>query len=169
LPLACTGEHLPRSSSTLPELGSKTTEEATSVSSPQVKATSAAVSLPVIDMFCVRDEVRCAILSLAGCFEVDFTEQFPNTVGALASIIIDLDVVSLDGCNDAIETEAEVKGDEKIHVFVRRSNASCSSIYFHRSMGFRDDCYSMVGHSSNFAGDVFGLRTGERSLFGFGN
>jgi hypothetical protein len=159
LPLAFTGEHLLRSSSTLPELGSKTTEEVASASSPQVKATSATVSLPVIDMFCVRDEVRCAILSLVGRFEVDFTEQFPNTAGALASIVVDLDVVSLDGCNDAIETETEVKGDEKIHVSVRRSNASCSDIYFRRSVGFCDYCYSMVGRSSNFAGDAFELRT----------
>ncbi|XP_066376192.1 LOW QUALITY PROTEIN: probable auxin efflux carrier component 1c [Miscanthus floridulus] len=64
------------------------------------------------------------------------TEQFPDTAGAIASIVVDPDVVSLDGRNDAIETEAEVKEDGKIHVTVRRSNASRSDIYSRRSMGF---------------------------------
>ncbi|XP_062228558.1 probable auxin efflux carrier component 1c [Phragmites australis] len=64
------------------------------------------------------------------------TEQFPDTAGAIASIVVDPDVVSLDGRNDAIETEAEVKEDGKIHVTVRRSNASRSDIYSRRSMGY---------------------------------
>jgi auxin efflux carrier family len=64
------------------------------------------------------------------------TEQFPDTAGAIASIVVDPDVVSLDGRRDAIETEAEVKEDGKIHVTVRRSNASRSDIYSRRSMGF---------------------------------
>lgn len=64
------------------------------------------------------------------------TEQFPDTAGAIASIVVDPDVVSLDGRRDAIETEAEVKEDGKIHVTVRRSNASRSDVYSRRSMGF---------------------------------
>ncbi|KQK18833.1 probable auxin efflux carrier component 1c [Brachypodium distachyon] len=64
------------------------------------------------------------------------TEQFPDTAGAIASIVVDPDVVSLDGRRDMIETEAEVKEDGKIHVTVRRSNASRSDIYSRRSMGF---------------------------------
>jgi len=64
------------------------------------------------------------------------TEQFPDNAGAIASIVVDPDVVSLDGRRDAIETEAEVKEDGKIHVTVRRSNASRSDIYSRRSMGF---------------------------------
>nr|CAD1826815.1 unnamed protein product [Ananas comosus var. bracteatus] len=64
------------------------------------------------------------------------TEQFPDTAGSIASIVVDSDVVSLDGRRDAIETEAEVKEDGKIHVTVRRSNASRSDIYSRRSMGF---------------------------------
>ncbi|KAJ1696138.1 hypothetical protein LUZ63_004650 [Rhynchospora breviuscula] len=64
------------------------------------------------------------------------TEQFPDTAGSIASIIVDSDVVSLDGRRDAIETEAEIKEDGKIHVTVRRSNASRSDIYSRRSMGF---------------------------------
>uniref|UniRef100_A0A453PKD0 Auxin efflux carrier component n=1 Tax=Aegilops tauschii subsp. strangulata TaxID=200361 RepID=A0A453PKD0_AEGTS len=64
------------------------------------------------------------------------TEQFPDTAGAIASIVVDPDVVSLDGRSNAIETEAEVKEDGKIHVTVRRSSASRSDIYSRRSMGF---------------------------------
>ncbi|XP_040380677.1 probable auxin efflux carrier component 1c isoform X2 [Oryza brachyantha] len=64
------------------------------------------------------------------------TEQFPDTAGAIASIVVDSDVVSLDGRRDLLETEAEVKEDGKIHVTVRRSNASRSDIYSRRSMGF---------------------------------
>lgn len=56
-----------------------------------------------------------------------------------------------------------MKEDAKIHVSVRRSNASCSDIYFRRSVGFHDDCYSMVGRISNFSEDAFGLRTGATS------
>jgi auxin efflux carrier family protein len=63
------------------------------------------------------------------------TEQFPDTAGSIASIVVDSDVVSLDGRRDAIETESEFK-DGKIHVTVRRSNASRSDIYSRRSMGF---------------------------------
>ncbi|CAD6226939.1 unnamed protein product [Miscanthus lutarioriparius] len=100
----------------------------------------------------------------------------------IASIIVDLDVVSLHGRNDAIDTEADVKGNGKMHVSVCRSNASRLDIYSRRSMGFssttprpssltnteidslephdvgfRYVCYSMVGRCSNFAGDAFGL------------
>ncbi|KAJ3694922.1 hypothetical protein LUZ60_000299 [Juncus effusus] len=64
------------------------------------------------------------------------TEQFPDTAGSIASIIVDSDVVSLDGRRDALETEAQIKEDGKIHVTVRRSNASRSDIYSRRSMGF---------------------------------
>ncbi|XP_072973804.1 probable auxin efflux carrier component 1c [Typha angustifolia] len=63
-------------------------------------------------------------------------EQFPDTAGAIASINVDPDVMSLDGRHDLLETEAEVKEDGKLHVTVRRSNASRSDIYSRRSMGF---------------------------------
>jgi hypothetical protein len=90
-------------------------------------------------------------------------------------------VVSLGGRNNAIDIEADVKGNGKMHVSVRRSNALRSDIYSRRSMGFssttprpsiltnteinslephgvrfRDVCYSMV-RSSNFAGNTFRL------------
>ncbi|WOL13752.1 putative auxin efflux carrier component 1c [Canna indica] len=64
------------------------------------------------------------------------TEQFPGTAGAIASITVDSDVTSLDGGREMLETEAEVKENGKIHVTVRRSNASRSDIYSRRSMGF---------------------------------
>ncbi|CAL9090308.1 unnamed protein product [Musa acuminata var. zebrina] len=62
-------------------------------------------------------------------------EQFPDTAGAIASISVDSDVVSLDG-RDALETEAHVMEDGKLHITVRRSNASRSDVYPRRSMGF---------------------------------
>ncbi|KAJ0981343.1 hypothetical protein J5N97_009598 [Dioscorea zingiberensis] len=64
------------------------------------------------------------------------SEQFPDTAGSIASIAVDSDVMSLDGRNDALETEAEIKEDGKLHVTVRRSSASRSDIYSRRSHGF---------------------------------
>lgn len=64
------------------------------------------------------------------------TEQFPHTAGAIASIVVDPDVMSLDAGRDALETDAEITEDGKLHVVVRRSNASRSDIYSRRSMGF---------------------------------
>ncbi|KAD5960315.1 hypothetical protein E3N88_11787 [Mikania micrantha] len=61
------------------------------------------------------------------------SEQFPGTAGAIASIHIDSDVMSLDG-RHVLETEAEIKEDGKIHVVVRKSNASRSDV-FSRSQG----------------------------------
>ncbi|MQL96005.1 hypothetical protein Taro_028677, partial [Colocasia esculenta] len=65
------------------------------------------------------------------------TEQFPDVAGSIVSIAVDSDVVSLDGHREgAIETEAEVKEDGKLHVTVRRSNASRSDVFSRRSVGF---------------------------------
>ncbi|KAK9714063.1 hypothetical protein RND81_06G069200 [Saponaria officinalis] len=63
------------------------------------------------------------------------SEQFPGTAGSIVSIHVDSDVVSLDG-RMPLETEAEIKEDGKLHVTVRRSNASRSDIYSRRSQGF---------------------------------
>ncbi|THU61270.1 hypothetical protein C4D60_Mb07t21530 [Musa balbisiana] len=62
-------------------------------------------------------------------------EQFPDTAGAIASISVDSDVVSLDG-REMLETETQIKEDGKLHVTVRRSNASRSDIHSRRSLGF---------------------------------
>ncbi|OWM82991.1 auxin efflux carrier component 1-like [Punica granatum] len=56
------------------------------------------------------------------------SEQFPDTAASIVSIHVDSDIVSLDG-RQPLETEAEVRGDGKVHVTVRRSNASRSDIY----------------------------------------
>lgn len=63
------------------------------------------------------------------------SEQFPDTAGSIVSIHVDSDVMSLDG-RHPLETEAEIKEDGKLHVTVRKSNASRSDIYSRRSMGF---------------------------------
>ncbi|KAI4347263.1 hypothetical protein L6164_008087 [Bauhinia variegata] len=63
------------------------------------------------------------------------SEQFPGTAGSIVSIHVDSDVMSLDG-RQPLETEAEIKEDGKLHVTVRKSNASRSDIFSRRSQGF---------------------------------
>ncbi|GMJ10839.1 ARABIDOPSIS THALIANA PIN-FORMED 1, PIN-FORMED 1 [Hibiscus trionum] len=63
------------------------------------------------------------------------SEQFPHTAGSIVSIHVDSDVMSLDG-RQPLETEAEIKEDGKLHVTVRKSNASRSDIFSRRSHGF---------------------------------
>nr|GMC71763.1 probable auxin efflux carrier component 1C [Ipomoea batatas] len=60
------------------------------------------------------------------------SEQFPNTAASIVSIHVDSDVMSLDG-RQPLETEAEVKEDGKLHITVRKSNASRSDIFSRRS------------------------------------
>lgn len=62
-------------------------------------------------------------------------EQFPDTAGSIVSIHVDSDIVSLDG-RQVLETEAEIKEDGKLHVTVRKSNASRSDIFSRRSHGY---------------------------------
>ncbi|CAI9113678.1 OLC1v1014325C1 [Oldenlandia corymbosa var. corymbosa] len=62
------------------------------------------------------------------------SEQFPDTAGSIVSIHVDSDVMSLDG-RQPLETEAEIKEDGKLHITVRKSNASRSDIYSRRSQG----------------------------------
>uniref|UniRef100_A0A7N0VIL6 Auxin efflux carrier component n=1 Tax=Kalanchoe fedtschenkoi TaxID=63787 RepID=A0A7N0VIL6_KALFE len=63
------------------------------------------------------------------------SEQFPGgAAGAIVSIKVDSDIMSLDG-RHPLETEAEVKEDGKLHITVRKSNASRSDIYSRRSQG----------------------------------
>ncbi|PHT47363.1 Auxin efflux carrier component 1 [Capsicum baccatum] len=63
------------------------------------------------------------------------SEQFPDTAGSIVSIHVDSDVMSLDG-RQVLETQAELKEDGKLHVTVRKSNASRSDIFSRRSQGF---------------------------------
>ncbi|XP_047941729.1 auxin efflux carrier component 1a [Salvia hispanica] len=63
------------------------------------------------------------------------SEQFPDTAASIVSIHVHSDVMSLDG-RHPLETEAQLKEDGKLHVTVRKSNASRSDIFSRRSMGF---------------------------------
>ncbi|KAE8723986.1 Auxin efflux carrier component 1 [Hibiscus syriacus] len=63
------------------------------------------------------------------------SEQFPDTAGTIVSIHVDSDIMSLDG-RQPLETEAEIKEDGKLHVTVRKSNASRSDIFSRKSHGF---------------------------------
>ncbi|OMO60602.1 Auxin efflux carrier [Corchorus capsularis] len=54
-------------------------------------------------------------------------EQFPETAASIVSFKVDSDVVSLDG-RDFLETDAEIGVDGKLHVTVRKSNASRRSL-----------------------------------------
>ncbi|KAA3465930.1 auxin efflux carrier component 4 isoform X2 [Gossypium australe] len=54
-------------------------------------------------------------------------EQFPETAASIVSFKVDSDVVSLDG-RDFLETETEIGEDGKLHVKVRKSNASRRSL-----------------------------------------
>ncbi|KAG6707056.1 hypothetical protein I3842_06G012100 [Carya illinoinensis] len=55
------------------------------------------------------------------------TEQFPETAASIVSFKVDSDVVSLHG-RDFLETDAEIGDDGKLHVKVRKSNASRRSL-----------------------------------------
>ncbi|XP_057961373.1 auxin efflux carrier component 3-like [Malania oleifera] len=54
-------------------------------------------------------------------------EQFPETAASIVSFKVDSDVVSLDG-RDLLQTDAEIGEDGKLHVIVRKSNASRRSL-----------------------------------------
>ncbi|PIN25985.1 hypothetical protein CDL12_01264 [Handroanthus impetiginosus] len=56
------------------------------------------------------------------------TEQFPETAASIVSFKVESDVVSLDG-QDFLETDAEIGNDGKLHVTVRKSNASRRSFH----------------------------------------
>ncbi|KAM7268298.1 hypothetical protein ACFE04_010464 [Oxalis oulophora] len=60
------------------------------------------------------------------------SEQFPDTAGSIVSIHVDSDIMSLDG-RQPLETEAEIKEDGKLHIKVRKSNASRSDIFSRKS------------------------------------
>ncbi|XP_051146041.1 auxin efflux carrier component 7-like isoform X2 [Andrographis paniculata] len=55
-------------------------------------------------------------------------EQFPETAASIVSFKVESDVVSLDG-QDFLETDAEIGNDGKLHVTLRKSNASRRSFH----------------------------------------
>nr|VDD56581.1 unnamed protein product [Brassica oleracea] len=79
-------------------------------------------------------------------------EQFPETAASIVSFKVHSDVVSLDG-NDLLETDAEIGGDGKLHVTVRKSNASRRLLC----------CPSMTPRPSNITGaEIYSLDTTPR-------
>ncbi|KAL2344750.1 hypothetical protein Fmac_006035 [Flemingia macrophylla] len=117
-------------------------------------------------------------------------EQFPETAASIVSFKVDSDVVSLDG-RDFLETDAEVGDDGKLHVTVRKSNASRRSFMMTprpsnltgaeiyslsssrnptpRGSNFNHaDFYSMMGYAprhSNFAAaDLYSVQSTSRGI-----
>ncbi|KAI3733852.1 hypothetical protein L6452_13310 [Arctium lappa] len=77
-------------------------------------------------------------------------EQFPETAASIVSFKVESDVVSLDG-HDFLETDAEIGNDGKLHVTVRKSNAS------RRSLGL-GSLSAMTPRPSNLTGaEIYSL------------
>nr|GMD24831.1 auxin efflux carrier component 7-like [Ipomoea batatas]GME19690.1 auxin efflux carrier component 7-like [Ipomoea batatas] len=73
-------------------------------------------------------------------------EQFPETAASIVEFKVESDVVSLDG-QDFLETDAEIGNDGKLHVTVRKSNASRRS-------------FAMTPRPSNLTGaEIYSLST----------
>ncbi|KAK3421553.1 hypothetical protein EUGRSUZ_G02187 [Eucalyptus grandis] len=82
-------------------------------------------------------------------------EQFPETAASIVSFNVDPDVVSLDGRN-FLETDAEVGQDGKLHVTVRKSNASRRS--FGLGPGGGGSFSGMTPRPSNLSGvEIYSL------------
>ena len=73
-------------------------------------------------------------------------EQFPETAGSITSFKVDSDVVSLNG-REALQTDAEIGEDGKLHVVVRRSSVSSF-----RSHGWNSLNSGMTPRASNLTG-----------------
>lgn len=74
----------------------------------------------------IESETRQSLHVLDPFFNL-VAAQTPS--GAIPSIVVDPDVVSLDGRREAIEMESEDKEDDTLHATVRRANASHSDIF----------------------------------------
>ncbi|PNX71971.1 auxin efflux carrier component 3-like protein, partial [Trifolium pratense] len=112
-------------------------------------------------------------------------EQFPETAASIVSFKVDSDVMSLDG-RDFLETDASVGDDGKLHVTVRKSNASRRSFMMNtprpsnltgaeiyslsstpRGSNFNhQEFYSMMGYQprhSNFGtNDLYSVQSSSR-------
>jgi auxin efflux carrier family protein len=92
------------------------------------------------------------------------SEQFPPDVGAsIASFRVDSDVVSLNG-REALQADAEVSHDGRVHVVIRRSasasttghGAARSGVSLHRPYGTS----AMTPRASNLTGvEIYSLQT----------
>ncbi|KAI4377202.1 hypothetical protein MLD38_014871 [Melastoma candidum] len=76
-------------------------------------------------------------------------EQFPDTAASITSFRVDSDVVSLNG-REPLQADAEIAPDGKLHVTLRRSNAS-SMISSFKSQGF-NSITSITPRASNLTG-----------------
>ncbi|TQE11315.1 hypothetical protein C1H46_003049 [Malus baccata] len=78
------------------------------------------------------------------------SEQFPETAASITSFKVDSDVVSLNG-REPLQTDAEISDDGKLHVVVKRSNASSMVSSFNKSHGL-NSLNSMTPRASNLTG-----------------
>ncbi|OMP08391.1 Auxin efflux carrier [Corchorus olitorius] len=80
-------------------------------------------------------------------------DQFPETAASITSFRVDSDVVSLNG-REALQADAEIGDDGKLHVVVRRSSASSISMVsnsFNKSHGL-NSLTSITPRASNLTG-----------------
>ncbi|GAU12797.1 hypothetical protein TSUD_72830 [Trifolium subterraneum] len=117
------------------------------------------------------------------------SKQFPNTAGTIDSIQVDSDVMSL-AETQCLETQVEIKQDGKLHVTVKKSDASRSDIIRSRASNLTNaeiyslqsttnptsrvssfnhtDFYSMMGgssHNSNYSASNLKETTLESSNY----
>uniref|UniRef100_A0A7N0TLP4 Auxin efflux carrier component n=1 Tax=Kalanchoe fedtschenkoi TaxID=63787 RepID=A0A7N0TLP4_KALFE len=81
----------------------------------------------VVVMQCILWYTLLLFLFEYGGAKMLIMEQFPETAASIVSFKVDSDVMSLDG-RDFLETDAEIGNDGKLHVTVRKSNASRRSL-----------------------------------------
>nr|KYP34233.1 Auxin efflux carrier component 3 [Cajanus cajan] len=84
---------------------------------------SGALMVQVVVLQCIIWYTLLLFLFEYRAARILITEQFPETAASIVSFKVDSDVVSLDG-RDFLETDAQLGHDGKLHVTVRKSNAS---------------------------------------------
>ncbi|GMH03126.1 hypothetical protein Nepgr_004965 [Nepenthes gracilis] len=86
------------------------------------------------------------------------SEQFPETAASITSFRVESDVVSLNG-REPLQADAEVGGDGKLHVVVRRSTAS-SSIISSYNKSQLNSVTSMTPRASNLTGvEIYSIQS----------
>ncbi|XP_068327907.1 auxin efflux carrier component 2-like [Pyrus communis] len=86
------------------------------------------------------------------------SEQFPETAASITSFKVDSDVVSLNG-REPLQTDAEIGDDGKLHVVVKRSNASSMVSSFNKSHGL-NSLNSMTPRASNLTGvEIYSVKS----------
>ncbi|KAB2626380.1 auxin efflux carrier component 2-like [Pyrus ussuriensis x Pyrus communis] len=86
------------------------------------------------------------------------SEQFPETAASITSFKVDSDVVSLNG-REPLQTDAEISDDGKLHVVVKRSNASSMVSSFNKSHGL-NSLNSTTPRASNLTGvEIYSVKS----------